>query len=248
MNREKKSFPSEEDQLSHSVYNDREFAESYSNKIEYNSHNALYERPAVVSLIEDPSGKKILDAGCGPGVLSSVLVDKGASVTAVDYSSEMIRLTNERIENKARVLELNLNESLDVFNDGEFDIIVSSLTIHYLKDLRLFFSECNRVLKQDGYMVFSTHHPFMDFSFHSDGNYFETELLTDDWPSYNIKMDFYRRSLSELFILIKESEFEIDELVEPLPVSECKEKFPDAYDILSRKPWFIIFKIKKQTN
>ena len=248
MNREKKSFPSEEDQLSHIVYNDREFAESYSNKIEYNSHNALYERPAVVSLIEDPSGKKILDAGCGPGVLSSVLVDKGASVTAVDYSSEMIRLTNERIENKARVLELNLNESLDVFNDGEFDIIVSSLTIHYLKDLRFFFSECNRILKDDGYMVFSTHHPFMDFSFHSDGNYFETELLTDDWPSYNIKMDFYRRSLSELFILIKESEFEIDELVEPLPVSECKEKFPDAYDILSRKPWFIIFKIKKQTN
>ena len=96
-------------------------------------------------------------------------------------------------------------------------------------------------------MVFSTHHPFMDFSFHSDGNYFETELLTDEWPSYNIKMDFYRRSLSELFNLIKESEFVIEELVEPLPVSECKEKFPDAYETLTHKPWFIIFKLKKTT-
>ena len=241
MNRDKKSNTSEADLLSHNVYNDKEFAESYSNKIEYNSHNALYERPAVVSLIENPAGKKI------PGVLSSVLVDKGASVTAVDYSSEMIRLTNERIENKARVLEFNLNEPLDVFKDEEFDIIVSSLTIHYLKDLRFFFSECNRILKNDGYMVFSTHHPFMDFSFHSDGNYFETELLTDEWPSYNIKMDFYRRSLSELFNLIKESEFVIEELVEPLPVSECKEKFPDAYETLTHKPWFIIFKLKKTT-
>lgn len=245
---EKRPVPSDADELSKSVYNDRDFAESYSNKIEYNSHNALYERPAVFSLIEDPAGKKILDAGCGPGVLSSVLVDKGASVTAIDYSSEMIRLTNERIENKARIIEFNLNDPLDIFKDEEFDIIVSSLTIHYLKDLRLFFSECNRILKDDGYMVFSTHHPFMDFSFHSDGNYFETELLSDEWPSYNIKMDYYRRSLSDLFNIINESEFVIEELVEPLPVTECKEKFPDAYETLTHKPWFIIFKIKKQIN
>ncbi|HRB00879.1 MAG TPA: class I SAM-dependent methyltransferase [Ignavibacteria bacterium] len=246
MDREKKSITTDANQLSHNIYNDKEFAESYSNKIEYNSHNALYERPAVVSLIGDPVGKKILDAGCGPGVLASFLADKGAFITAVDYSSEMIRLTNDRVENKARVLELNLNEPLDVFKDEEFDIIVSSLTIHYLKNLRLFLSECNRILKEDGCMVFSTHHPFMDFSFHSEGNYFETELLTDEWPSYNIKMDFYRRSLSDIFNLIMESEFVIEELAEPMPVSECKEKFPDAYETLTHKPWFIIFKIKKQ--
>lgn len=246
MNTDNKTFSQNADKLSHEVYNDKTFAESYSNKIEYNSHNALYERPAILSLIGNPTGKNILDAGCGPGLVSSILADKGATVTAVDYSEEMVRLTKERTDGKVQVMEMNLNEPLDNFEDEQFDIVLSSLTIHYLKDLRQFFSDCNRILKDDGFMVFSTHHPFMDFSFHSDGNYFETELLSEEWPSYNIKMNFYRRSLSELFNLINESEFTIDELVEPLPVKECKDKFPDAYETLSHKPWFIIFKLKKQ--
>lgn len=245
MARENKDTETGKDKLSYSVYNDRTFAESYSNKIEYNSHNALYERPAVRSLLGDITGKKILDAGCGPGVLSSELIDNGAIITAADYSPEMIRLTKERTDNKARALELNLNMPMEALEDEEFDIIVSSLTIHYLKDLTLFFSECNRVLRKYGIMVFSTHHPFMDFSFHSDGNYFETELIKDEWPSYNISMEFYRRPLSEIFSIVRQAEFTVDKIIEPLPEQKCKEKYPDAYEVLSKKPWFIIFKLKK---
>ena len=248
MDRENNNTVKDKDKLSYAVYNDRTFAESYSNKIEYNSHNALYERPAVRSLLGDIAGMKILDAGCGPGVLSSELIDNGAVLTSVDFSPEMIRLTKERTDNRARVLELNLNKPMEMLEDEEFDIIVSSLTIHYLNDLTLFFSECNRVLKKDGIMVFSTHHPFMDFSFHSDGNYFETELVKDEWPSYNISMEFYRRPLSELFNIVRQAEFTVDEILEPLPSEKCKEKFPDAFDVLSKKPWFIIFKLRKLTE
>ena len=49
------------DTLSLEVYNDKEFAQSYSNKIEYNSHNALYERPATLSLLPEVAGKNVLD-------------------------------------------------------------------------------------------------------------------------------------------------------------------------------------------
>ncbi|MBS1518642.1 MAG: methyltransferase domain-containing protein [Bacteroidetes bacterium] len=237
--------PSEQKSLSFDVYNDREFADSYSNKAEYNSHNALYERPAMLSMLNDIKGKKVLDAGCGPGLHSSVLIDRGADVTAVDYSGEMVRHTLEATEGKARVLQTDLNLPLDMFEDEEFDVVFSSLTVHYVNDWIKLFSEFNRILKQNGYIVFSTHHPFMDFSFHSDGNYFETELLTDDWPSYNVKMKFYRRSLGEIFWILKNTGFELVELSEPRPVKECGEKFPDAYNTLTRKPWFIIFKIKK---
>jgi SAM-dependent methyltransferase len=234
------------DTLSLEVYNDKDFAQSYSNKIEYNSHNALYERPATLSLIPDVMGKKVLDAGCGPGKYTEWLVSKGAEVTAIDYSDEMIRLAMERTGNSARVLKANLNLPLDLLKNDEFDLIVSSMVIHYIKDWRMLFSEFNRVLKRDGVLVFSTDNPVAMFNLYPSGNYFETELITEEWTSYGIKMTSFKRPLSEIFKILKECDFRIDEVLEPVPVEECKYKFPDAFEKLSREPWFICFRVIKE--
>lgn len=234
------------DTLSLEVYNDKEFAQSYSNKIEYNSHNALYERPATLSLLPDVTGKKVLDAGCGPGKYSEWLVNKGAIVTAIDYSDEMIKLAKEKIGNSATAIKANLNQPLDFLKDEEFDIVVSSMVIHYIKDWQMLFSEFNRVLRKDGVLVFSTDHPVAICSLFPNSNYFETELISEEWTSYGIEMSSYKRPLSEIFKTLKECDFRIDEVLEPLPVKECKAKFPDAYEKLSRQPWFICFRVIKE--
>lgn len=241
----KKKF-SNLDNLALDVYNSKEFARSYANKIEYNAHNAMYERPATLSLIPDVKGKKVLDAGCGPGAYTEWLLDRGAIVTSLDYSDEMVNLTRERVGNRAKIIKANLNLPLDFLADEEFDIIVSSMVIHYIKDLQKLFSEYNRLLKMSGALVFSTGHPAMDFILHPQGNYFETEMIKDDWSSYNIEMYSYRRSLSDIFRVLKETDFKVDELLEPLPLEECKEKFPDTYEVLSKNPWFIFFRVIKE--
>ena len=246
MHKNKENIISNPDNLSLNVYNDEDFAGQYANKIEYNSHNALYERPATLSLLPDVKGKKIPDAGCGPGEYSNILLDRGAEVTAIDYSDEMIRLTNERTEGKVRTVKANLNFSLYFLKDDEFDIIVSSLTIHYIRDLRNLFSEFNRVLKVNGELIVSTHHPFLDYLLHPEGSYYDTELIKDKWPSYNIVMEFYRRPLSEIYNLFQEADFRITELLEPLPVKECELKFPDSYKELTSRPCFIFFKAIKE--
>ncbi len=125
-------------------------------------------------------------------------------------------------------------------------MILCSMVIHYIKDWQVLFSEFNRVLKKDGLLVFSTHHPFSDFTNHKDGNYFETELIKDEWSSYNITMSYYRRPLSDIFSVLKECDFRTEDVLEPQPLDECREKFPDAYKILSTKPWFICFKAIKE--
>ncbi|MBK8551234.1 MAG: class I SAM-dependent methyltransferase [Ignavibacteria bacterium] len=213
------------DTLSLEVYNDKEFAQSYSNKIEYNSHNALYERPATLSLLPNVTGKKVLDAGCGPGKYSEWLVNKGADVTAIDYSDEMIKLAEEKVGISARVLKANLNLPLEQLKDEEFDVVISSMVIHYIKDWQLLFSEFNRVLKMNGVLVFSTDHPVAMCSLYPDGNYFETELISEEWKSYGIEMSSYKRPLSEIFRTLKECDFRIDEVLEPMPVAECRENF-----------------------
>lgn len=246
MNKNTKNKIPNLDTLSLEVYNDKEFAQSYSRKIEYNSHNALYERPATLSLMPDVKGKKVLDAGCGPGKYSEWLVSRGAIVTAVDYSDEMISLTKEKVGDNAKIFKANLNFPLDFLKDEEFDLIVSSMVIHYLKDWRPLFSEFNRVLKKEGVLIFSTDHPFAEFYNHQDGNYFETEFLTEKWTGYGIEMSFFRRPLTEIFNVLKECDLRIDEVLEPKPVEECREKFPDAYETLSRKPWIICFRAIKE--
>lgn len=231
--------------LSHDVYSDNEFVKNYAERIEYNAHNALYERPATLSLLPEVTGMKVLDAGCGPGAYTEWLLDNGADVTAIDYSEEMLSVAQKRAGGRARMFLANLNEPMTFLNNEEFDMILSSMVLHYLKDWRVTFSEFSRILKSGGEFVFSVHHPFMDFKFHPDGNYHETELVEDNWPAYNIRMKYYRRPLSHVFNVLKETDFVFRELLEPKPLEACKEQFPNSYEQLSRKPWFICFKAEK---
>src|SRR6516225_6970499 len=59
------------------------FADRYSAAVPTKPHNALYERPAMLSLLPDVRGRRVLDAGCGPGLYAEWLAQQGASVVAV---------------------------------------------------------------------------------------------------------------------------------------------------------------------
>jgi 2-polyprenyl-3-methyl-5-hydroxy-6-metoxy-1,4-benzoquinol methylase len=69
-----------------------EFAERYAAVARTKAHNALYERPATMSLLGDVSGLCILDAGCGPGICSEHLARSGATVRAFDVTPQMVEL------------------------------------------------------------------------------------------------------------------------------------------------------------
>ena len=58
-----------------------QFATAYAADNEANATNALYERPAMLALLRDLRGKRVLDAGCGAGALAEAMLERGASVT-----------------------------------------------------------------------------------------------------------------------------------------------------------------------
>ncbi len=53
-------------------------AHAYAEMIDTKPHNAYLERPTTLSLLPDVEGKRVLDAGCGPGVYAEWLVERGA--------------------------------------------------------------------------------------------------------------------------------------------------------------------------
>jgi len=199
-----------------------EMAEYYFKYVDTKPFNAYYERPATISLLPDVKGKKVLDAGCAAGWYTKWLLEKGASVIAVDFSPNMIEMTKKRVGNKAEILRADLNEPLNFIEDESIDVVLSSLVLHYIKNWDVVMSEFNRILKKGGQLIFSVHHPFMDFTVFNKENYFLTELLDDEWNTNNgkVKIQFYRRPLSKIITFVIGSGFVLEKLLEPMPIEQ----------------------------
>ncbi|MFD1849922.1 class I SAM-dependent methyltransferase [Oceanobacillus bengalensis] len=223
-----------------------QLAKSYEQDVDHDSpYNTDYERPAMIhQLPDDLSGKTVLDAGCAAGWYSEYLTNQGADVTGIDISEEMISAAERRVGDRAEFLCHNLEENLP-FKESQFDIIISSLTLHYLKDWEYTFSEFHRVLKQDGMLLFSVHHPFMDFNNFKRENYFQKERLTDRWKKQDIVIDvqFYRRAMQDIVNTTTQF-FTLEKLVEPKPQESFKEKNLNSYHYLMTNPHFLIVEAK----
>jgi SAM-dependent methyltransferase len=163
-------------------------------------------------------------------------VDQGARVTAIDLTTEFVSLTTARVGERARVLQADLTLPLE-FADDTFDIVVSPLVLHYLKDWLPTLREFHRVLRPGGVLVFSTHHPFMDWKLFDTDDYFAVELLHDEWDIG--KVDYYRRPLTAISRDLEASGFCIERLLEPQPTEEFRRRNPETHERLMRNPWFL---------
>ncbi|TWT13138.1 class I SAM-dependent methyltransferase [Planomicrobium sp. CPCC 101079] len=226
-----------------------QLAAIYANTVDSGSlFNSEYERPAMLAhLPADLVGKKVLDAGCAAGWYTEQLLAKGADVAAVDISPEMVRSAKQRVGTKAEVLCLDLEKGTP-FKTASFDVIVSSLTLHYLKNWEETFSEFHRILKPDGVFLFSIHHPFTDINWMEDAHYFSVELINDRWHKEGkvFEVPFYRRPLSEIMNKTL-AYFSVDEVIEPLPTNKFKELAPESYGRLMKRPQFLLIKAHQRS-
>jgi ubiquinone/menaquinone biosynthesis C-methylase UbiE len=212
--------------------------------------NAYYERPGTIALIGEVAGLRVLEAGCGPGALTAWLADNGASVTAMDVSPEMVRLAADRLGARARVLVADLMDPLEFAADASVDLVVASLVLHYVADWTEPLAEFHRILKPGGAVVFSTHHPAMDWQLHSRDDYFRTVQVTETWhkDGQPYEVTFWRRPLTAITAAISSAGFLIDRLVEPAPLPSLQQHDPRAYDKIRTGPRFIFFRLVKRSG
>ena len=222
-------------------------ADTYASKVDAAPYNALYERPAMMAMLPDIDGARILDAGCGSGWYGEQLLKRGAFVDGVDASASMVEFARQRLldssESAAERLTLQVAdlESGLPFEDGRFDGIVSPLVLHYLRDWRPALREMKRVLKPEGWLLFSTHHPAADAALFSTQNYAAVEHVVDHWDWVGT-VEFYRRPLTEVVASVIESGFSLDQLVEPMPTEEFRDRDPEGYARLMNQPAFLVIR------
>lgn len=221
-------------------------AEGYTAENETSLMNAYYERPAMLELAGDVTGRRILDAGCGSGPLFAALRDRGAAVTGVDASAGLLELARRRLGADADLRVLDLADPLP-FPDGAFDDVIASLVLHYLEDWRPTLAELRRVLTPGGRLIVSVDHPFAINLMHRQAgprpDYFKTYNWTEKWTmgGQAAQMTFWNRPLHAMTDAFTAAGFRISVISEPHPVPAARELFPNDFDILDTFPSFLFF-------
>jgi SAM-dependent methyltransferase len=218
-------------------------ADEYERHAEDAPHNALYDRPAVLHLLGNVHGQRIVDAACGPGFTIEHLVAGGADVVGCDASPRMIELARKRCGDTMDLRVHSLDEPFDWVHHESVDVMLCQLAYHYLNNRTAFLGEALRVLRPGGSLVISTHHPTSDWR-RLGGSYFLVEAVTETW-SKGWEITAWRSSLSHLTEEMAAAGFLIERLIEPLPVAEMEVTHPAKFRQLSTEPGFVLFKLLK---
>ena len=233
------------------AFNYDDIADAYAAGVDSAPYNALYERPAMLDLLPPLPGTRVLDAGCGAGWYAAELAGRGAFVTAIDSSAAMIRHARERftspsLNHQTHQVEFrvaDLGQRLSFASDAAFDGIVSSLVLHYLRDWSPTLAEFRRILKPNGWLVFSTHHPAAEAIRLDTQRYLAIEPVEDYWKWIGT-VRYYRRPLSAIVDALTNAGLAIERLVEPLPTDEFRKAKPDAYKRLLKRPEFLLVRAR----
>lgn len=236
------------DSLPHDAYT--ELADSYAKKVDNKPHNAYYDRPGIQSLLYNLQDKTILDAGCGTGIYTEWLLNNGSSVIGIDANEKMLSHAIKRNGNKAKFIQANLEEPLTFLDDKTFDGIISPLTLTYCKNLVDIFSEFSRILKDKGWLVFSTEHPFFSYRYNNISNYYRTKEVKCIWTGFekHVEIKSYYHSLGTITEALSKNNFVIEKIIEPLPIEKFKEVDLENYNKLINFPMFIFVRAFKYNS
>jgi ubiquinone/menaquinone biosynthesis C-methylase UbiE len=105
----------------------------------------------IIKLKDD---SKILDYGCGTGLVAFSLSNETNEVIGMDNSNGMVEQFNKKAKeldfSNIKAIQHNIdNEDL---TQNEFDLIITSMSLHHIKNANIFIEKAYKALKNDGFL------------------------------------------------------------------------------------------------
>ncbi|OCT16934.1 SAM-dependent methyltransferase [Paenibacillus pectinilyticus] len=233
-------------------YDDLGFFEKYSEMPRsIGGLDAAGEWPVLRTMLPSLRDKRVLDLGCGYGWHCKYAREQGAqSVVGVDLSEKM--LDYARAHNHDPAIEYRRGAIEDIqFEAEQFDVVISSLALHYVEDFGAVCREIHHLLAAGGSFVLSVEHPIFTALAAQDWHYGpEGERL--HWPVDNYQSEGlrearfldndvikYHRTIATYMNALIDAGFRITRLSEPQPTQEALDAYPEMKDE-TRRPIFLL--------
>lgn len=207
-------------------------------------------------MLPDFTGKRVLDLGCGFGWHCQYAVENGAiHAVGIDISEKMLEEAKKRNNSPSIDYKCQAVEDFD-FQPETFDVVISSLTFHYLESFEDVCRKVNRCLVKGGSFVFSVEHPIFtaygtqDWQYDEKGNrnhwpvdrYFTEGIRKATFLETEVVK--YHKTLTTYINGLLLNGFEITELIEPEPDKTMLD-IPGMRDELRRPMMLLIAASKK---
>jgi SAM-dependent methyltransferase len=120
----------------------------------------LFSRDAL-ALAPTPAGARLLDVAAGPGTLTLIAAESGRSLSAIDFSPQMVTNLRRRLNGAQLGADVRLGDGQALpWGEGEFDAAFSMFGLMFFPDRARGFAELLRVLKPGGTAVVASWAPF----------------------------------------------------------------------------------------
>lgn len=238
-------------------YDNEQFFEKYSHMLR--SQKGLQgagEWSELQKILPDFRGKHVLDLGCGYGWHCKYAADNAAAaVLGTDISKNMIEKATKI--NAAPQIDYQCTAMEDLyFPENAFDIILSSLAFHYIRDFKPLVTNISRWLRKGGAFVFSVEHPVFT-SYGTQDWYYDEKGRILHFPVDNYyyegrreavflgeKVIKYHRTLTTYLNTLLQNGFEIEHIIEPQPPREMMH-IDGMKDEMRRPMMLLVSSIKK---
>lgn len=241
-------------------YDDPAFFDAYSQfPRSVDGLKAAGEWPTLQRMLPDFRGKRALDIGCGFGWHCFYAAEQGASyVLGTDISAKMLAVAEEKLAawRKGRpdagtvAFQRLAMEDLD-FPQGSFDVVLSSLALHYTPDLGALFRRIASFLTPGASLVFSMEHPV--FTAYGSQDWFRDDAggilhwpvdrYFDAGPRRAVFLGEtvvkYHRTLEDIFAALFDAGFAVTCVAEPQPPADLLDSVPGMAEEL-RRPMMLI--------
>ena len=158
--------------------------------------------------------KDVLDVGCGPGRHARALLDRGARVTGIDVSDEMVASARENCAGRGRFFRADFTSAK--FPRSSFDLVNASLCLMYAPDLRPAFKNFGAWLRPRGRLIFSVYHPVRFFQKIPDFDFSRRRKVWIHLQGCDVTVWNYYHPLPHYFAALLSSGFELLNFVEPV--------------------------------
>jgi ubiquinone/menaquinone biosynthesis C-methylase UbiE len=238
--------------MTQNIYDNEEFFAGYSRlRRSVEGLDGAPEWPALRALLPDPRGCNVLDLGCGFGWFCRWAHQQGAAhVLGIDVSEKMLARAKETTDapfityTKADMEHLELQPK-------SFDLVYSSLALHYVDNLTGLMAQAHRSLVPGGALVFSVEHPIFTapsqptWSLNAAGGrvwpvdgYLDEGPRSTDWLTKGVIKQ--HRTLATYLNMLIQIGFGISHVEEWGPTEEQMAAEPNWADERQRPPFLIV--------